>query len=149
MCHLKKAFSERIRPAWRKRVDMRFVPVWAMLQQCVFDSSAKVRRVGAALVYIPAGLMGVTPIRFAWFGIGMALVAACNFLDILASSVFLLLMILMLTHRLLWPLMERPLYAFKRFGVIRQKKVLWAFAVTLMFGPSGWNLLREMLTKIG
>jgi hypothetical protein len=104
---------------------------------------------GLALVYVPIKILGVTPVRFAWFGIGMALVAASNFLDIVACSIFLILMVFMLAHRLLWPLMERPLYACKRFGIIRRKKLLWTLAVILMFGPKGFSLLKAFLEKVG
>ena len=38
--HFEKAFSERIRPSWRNRVDICFFPV-AMLQECVLDRPQK------------------------------------------------------------------------------------------------------------
>jgi hypothetical protein len=50
---------------------------------------------------------------------------ALNFVDIVACSVFLLLLLFILLHRLIWPVMERPVYACARYGVINKKTLLW------------------------
>jgi len=73
---------------------------------------------------------------------GIMLVSALNSVDLVACSVFLALMLLMLLHRLAWPLVERPIYACARYGVLRRKKLLWAVGVALILAPQGvafWN----------
>ena|ERR1700691_4070740 len=103
----------------------------------------------AVLVYAP--IEGAVPIlrRFPMFGFGAMLATLGNFVDILACSVVLILMLFMLAHRLLWPLLKRPIYACQQYGVIRRKKLLWAIGLSFWFGPSGWNLFKSILEKVG
>lgn len=74
-----------------------------------------------------------------------------NSVDILFCLVSLLILFLLAVHRLLWPLLERPLYAFARHGMIRKKKLLWTFGLALIFihpltSADFWN---RLLDKIG
>lgn len=83
------------------------------------------------------------------FGIGLMLGTVLNFVDILACSVFLLLLALMLLHRIFWPILERPIYACARFGIIKEKKLLWTLGGFLLFvpghGESIWNILQKAI----
>ena len=83
------------------------------------------------------------------FGIGLMFGTVLNFVDIVACSVFLLLLTFMLVHRLLWPVLERPIYAGARFGIIKEKKLLWGLGVALLFvpghGESIWGMLQKIL----
>ena len=83
------------------------------------------------------------------FGIGLMFGTVLNFVDIIACSVFLLLLAFMLLHRLLWPVLERPIYACARFGIIKEKKLLWALGVAFLFvpghGESIWSILQKIV----
>lgn len=58
-----------------------------------------------------------------------------NFGDFAACSVFFIVMLAVLVHRLVWPVLERPIYALQRYGVIRRKKLLWFIWAVLLVGP--------------
>jgi hypothetical protein len=116
---------------------------------------------GAFLVLGPAYLglkAAVYTARFngpSFFGVAgvmfVVLGGAVNSVDLIACSVFLAFMIFILLHRLVWPVIERPLYAFARFGIIRRKRLLWAAALALIFarkGPALAELLRQILSKL-
>jgi hypothetical protein len=73
---------------------------------------------------------------------------ALNSVDLIACSLFLVLLSFILLHLLFWPVIERPLYATARYGVIKNKKLLLGAGVALLFGPKGvalvkWFLLRQ------
>lgn len=59
-----------------------------------------------------------------------------NSIDVLAGSAALIIALLLLLHRLLWPAIERPLYAMQRFNVIKNKKVLISCGATLLALPT-------------
>jgi hypothetical protein len=44
-------------------------------------------------------------------------------------------------------LLERPVYALQRYGVIGQKKILWGVGLLLWFGPKGTEFLKSLLEK--
>lgn len=86
-----------------------------------------------------------------WFGvasIGVMLGSLLNLVDILACSAFLLVLIFILLHRLVWPLIERPLYACARFQVIKNKKLLWTAGLVLIFAPKGVALGKWVLARL-
>jgi hypothetical protein len=58
-----------------------------------------------------------------------------NGFDILVCSYAAVVMLIMVLHLLAWPLIERPLYACARYGIIKQKTLLWALGGTLLIGP--------------
>jgi hypothetical protein len=61
------------------------------------------------------------------------LVGASNFLDALVSLTWFLIAILMLFHRLFWPLIERPVYALFRHRIFsEQKKLVFLSGVALL-----------------
>jgi len=55
-----------------------------------------------------------------------------NSVDVVAASAALILTVLLLVHRLIWPVLQRPLYAIQRFDVIRRKRWLWGLGVGLI-----------------
>jgi hypothetical protein len=69
-----------------------------------------------------------------------------NLLDGLVVSVFIVIGAVMLTHRVVWPLLERPVYALGRLGIARRRKFLGASAVLLLSFASGKPL--EWLSKL-
>ena len=73
---------------------------------------------------------------------------ALNTIDFLACSLFFVLMIIMLLHRLLWPILEGPIYIFQRYGLIRHKGWLVSVGLGLLFGKSIWAALLELIAKL-
>lgn len=66
-----------------------------------------------------------------------------NLINLLACVIGLFIAALLLLHRLLWPSLQRPLYAFQRFGVISNKKLLWGCGTALLLLPQPltfWHL---------
>ena len=89
------------------------------------------------LVYGPietAGAMLNSPL-LAKASLAILLVVMLNFGDFIACSVFFVVMLAVLAHRLMWPILERPIYALYRYGIIRNKKLLWGVGVALLVGP--------------
>jgi uncharacterized membrane protein len=62
-----------------------------------------------------------------------------NIFDVLVSSVFLALAFGMLVHRIVWPLVDKPLYALQGLGIARRGKLLGVLGVVLL-GYAGWGL---------
>ena len=73
---------------------------------------------------------------------------ALNTIDILASSLFLVLMVVMLLHSLLWPILEGPVYVFQRFGLIKRKGWLAAAGASLILGKTIWSVFLEVAGKL-
>jgi hypothetical protein len=80
-------------------------------------------------------------------------VSLLNLFDLFICGVYVLVLSGILLHRLLWPLVERPLYSLARFGVIKNKKLLWTLGTALLIGPgTGIALVKwlsQTLTKSG
>jgi hypothetical protein len=66
--------------------------------------------------------------------IPLLLVGASNFLDALVSLSWFLIAIMMLLHRLFWPLIERPVYALFRHRVFSEQKKLVFFSGVALVG---------------
>jgi hypothetical protein len=81
-------------------------------------------------------------------GAFLILVVMLNFGDIVACSVFFVVMLFMLLHRILWPTLERPIYFLQRYRVISNKKLLWTLAGALAFGPKGIDFVKYVVDKI-
>jgi hypothetical protein len=78
------------------------------------------------LVYGPikmATLMMAKPF-FLGMVLGSVVVVMFNFGDFIACSVFFVVMLAVLAHRLMWPILERHIYAVQRYGLIRKKWLL-------------------------
>jgi len=54
---------------------------------------------------------------------------------VMCLSVFLVASLLLL-HRVLWPVVERPLYLLQRYGVIKNKRLLWKLGLALVTLPT-------------
>lgn len=67
--------------------------------------------------------------------------------DFLACSYVAVIMLIMLLHRLLWPVIERPLYACARYGIIEQKSLLWTLGGVLLIGPPHLISLGHLLLE--
>jgi hypothetical protein len=76
-----------------------------------------------------------------WYDIADGVVYS-NLLGGMVASVFILCGLIMLLHRFVWPLVERPIYALGNLGIARRRKVLATLGVLLIsvaFGnPVEW-----------
>jgi hypothetical protein len=74
-----------------------------------------------------------------------------NAVSFVVGSASLFLAFLLLLHRLVWPVIERPLYAIHRFGLIRNKNLLWKIGLALVTLPtdSGVSGLKHLVQKFG
>lgn len=73
-----------------------------------------------------------------------------NSLNIVVAFAALTLASLLLLHRLLWPTIERPIYAIQRFALLKNKKLLWGIGICLIFLPTHTSieLLKSILAKL-
>jgi hypothetical protein len=72
-----------------------------------------------------------------------------NLITLLTCFLGFLLAFTILLHRLFWPLLQRPLYGFQRFGIIKKKKLLWSVGIFLLLLPkpdSLWHLWHLFLS---
>jgi hypothetical protein len=74
--------------------------------------------------------------------VAVLLLVMFNFGDFIACSVFFVVMLAILAHRLMWPIVERHIYALQRFGLIRKKWLLLTIASLLWFGPKGIEFVK-------
>jgi hypothetical protein len=73
-----------------------------------------------------------------------------NSVDLVVGFAALILALLLLLHRLFWPTVGRSIYAIQRFGLIKNKKLLWVIGITLVFLPrhSITGLFKSLLEKL-
>ena len=73
-----------------------------------------------------------------------------NSIDFVVAFAAVVVAVLLLLHRLFWPLIQRPLYAVCRYAPLRHKKFMWGVGVTLLFAPCHItiNLLKSLLLKL-
>lgn len=104
----------------------------------------------AILIYVPV-FFGSKVVRYSPLAGGvLALSFVLNSIDIVAGFAALVLALLLLLHRLLWPVIERPIYAIHRFAPVRNKKLLWGIGIALIFLPkhTTTELLKSILEKL-
>lgn len=65
-------------------------------------------------------------------GFALLLSYSVNSLDALAILLVISLAILMLIHRLIWPALQRPLYAVQRVPPPNRKAVMWTIGTGLL-----------------
>jgi len=111
--------------------------------------------IGVGLVVVPFKLMmAVTPAsgRPNLFGLACMVVIPLNIVDLLFSFAVFFVLGLFALHRLFWPLLDKPLYAIARYGVIKRKSILWAVGLVLLAGlgnaKSVFQWLVDVLSKL-
>jgi hypothetical protein len=82
------------------------------------------------------GVFLIWQLNFQAMGIGLAGASTLNFIDLITCSVFFILAIIMIVHRLFWPIIERPLYSIQRYA-IEKKAWLWGVGGALLLHPPG------------
>jgi hypothetical protein len=76
-----------------------------------------------------------------------ALVIIFNLLDSLIASIFILLAVVLLAHRLFWPLVSRPLYALRERG-LRSKAFYTVGSALIGYAAAGervWRFLDKLI----
>jgi hypothetical protein len=74
----------------------------------------------------------------------------CHF-SLFVCVLGLILGCVVLLHHLFWPVLQRPLYAFQRYEVIKRKPLLWTIGISLLLltPPQwSWRLVLEALGKL-
>jgi len=83
-------------------------------------------------------------------GFGLILSFAVNSIDVLAILLAISTAIAMLIHRLIWPALQRPLYAIQSLPLLKRKAVMWTFGTGLLAysyaGVPRW--IAEILSKV-
>ena len=79
------------------------------------------------------------------FIVGFA--CATNFVDALCLLLLLSIMLLLLAHRLVWPLIKRPIYAANRKQLIKNSKLLGALGTGLLIYAFPHNRFVEWITQ--
>ena len=74
------------------------------------------------------------------------MVLLSNLIDLLVALLFVIVALVMLLHKVLWPLLEKPLYALQRTGIVGRRKLL--VTIGFMFLSSASGLSFEHLKKI-
>jgi hypothetical protein len=95
--------------------------------------------VGAALVS-PLLLPGDSSLRF---------ISTVNLIDVLAASVFVILVIAMLAHRVSWPLVSRTVYAMQGMGIAKRKAALAMIGTGLLaYGCGMPRIIQKFLELV-
>lgn len=97
-----------------------------------------------ALMFGPIALATILmkPYLLGISGAWSVVLVMLNFGDFIACSVFFVVMLAVLAHRLMWPIVERHIYALQRLGLIRRKWLLLSVATALWLGPKGIELVK-------
>jgi hypothetical protein len=78
----------------------------------------------------------------------LATLAASNLLDGLVASAFFILFFTLLLHRLIWPIIQRPVYALATRDVVRRRRVIRKIGVALVgvgaFGPDAVKFIEKL-----
>jgi hypothetical protein len=69
-----------------------------------------------------------------------------NLIDVLCLLLLLFIMFFLLAHRIVWPLLKRPLYAANRKGLIKNTKLLGALGTMLIMYAFPNNPIVKWLT---
>lgn len=94
---------------------------------------------------------GVALQKYAPMAGAMVLVSIMfNAINFFAGFAAFFVAVILLVHRLLWPAVQRPLYAIYRFAPIKEKKWLFRAGVILLFLPNHFTVavLKAILEKL-
>jgi hypothetical protein len=79
----------------------------------------------------------------------LATLAASNLLDGLVASAFFILFFTLLLHRLIWPFIQRPVYALATRDVVRRRRVIRKIGLALVgvgaFGPDAVKFIEKLV----
>jgi hypothetical protein len=85
--------------------------------------------------------------RADWITAG-AVFAGLNTVDALAASVFVILALIAITHRVLWPVLGRVLYALQGIGIARRRNLMATLGI-LLLTHAGLNMPEQLKKVVG
>lgn len=129
---------------WMLRKMLRIRQVHELVALIVLDVVLALVLVGGPVELAVAMMKSPVMIETTVAGV---VVLMFNFGDFIACSVFFIVMLTVLLHRLMWPILERPIYALHRYGVIRNKKLLWGVGSALLIGPQGFIAMGKYIIQ--
>jgi len=109
------------------------------------------------IFYEAADKAGFTSGAGQWWSLGIVLMSlfflVCiiitNLIFTFSAIIFIALSIAVLLHKAFWPVLERPIYALQRFGVIQRRKTVAGLGVLLILASWGkWDIILKMLDKL-
>jgi len=100
-----------------------FMPLYLILMQYRYSNYGELQ--GKALVLL-SSISGFA--------------ASSSLITFLASIIFMILAAIMLCHKLIWPMISRPVYAFHRYAVFRNSKLLLTLALLIIGYVLGYSL---------
>jgi hypothetical protein len=109
-------------------------PYWWSSQRLAYERGGNV--LGSMIGDNPVAQIGET----------VHLLSCSNFVDALGASVFILFGLMMLLHRMFWPLLARPIFALADLGVIGHRKLLGTVGLALLGYATGKPM--ELLIKL-
>jgi len=155
-------------------LDICFIAVfrWALRKLAAVSNFAMILwrllvfAVIAALLIFPALILSLPPLSAFFFPSGISphnadsvamdlALAICylsttNLIDALCLLLLILVMLVLLVHRLLWPIIKRPIYAANRRQLIKNTKLLMAVgAVLLTYAFPNNPILRSVVDFFG
>lgn len=120
---------------------------WMLRRASTMAGTPQIIGLLAANSFIAVGLV-VTPFKlferfaptdpqhYSVFGLASFVVIILNIVDLGLSLLVFFVLAVFTLHRLFWPLMERPIYAVARYGLIKRKWLLWSVGLALVIGPT-------------
>jgi hypothetical protein len=80
----------------------------------------------------------------------LSFAALFNVITVAVASIFIFLILLMLLHRIFWPLLNRPIYALAGLGIVRRRKLFGAIGLLLLGLSIGYtpSSLKEIIEKL-
>jgi hypothetical protein len=81
-------------------------------------------------------------------GLNLLLLNVFNMIDLVASSIFISVLVLVLIHRMIWPILERPLIPLARYGVIKRKNFLFVVGLIFLLGPDKSMSTAEFIWRL-
>lgn len=85
------------------------------------------------------------------FGLAMVLSIVLNLIDAFATIAALIVAALLLLHRIIWPALQRPIYAIQRMSHINRRGWLWSAGIALLtFAVTGFpDWVKTLFERLG
>jgi hypothetical protein len=114
----------------------------AMVLQILFLSALMVLP-----VYVGSKLITFSSV----LGLSMFLAIVLNLIDAFAAASAFIVAALMLIHRLMWPVLQRPIYAIQRMSNVNRKGWIWSVGIALLtFAFMGFpEWMKALFARLG
>ncbi|MEM9366518.1 MAG: hypothetical protein AAGD07_11025 [Planctomycetota bacterium] len=87
------------------------------------------------------------PVVFYWLDVAFTTLIAMNFTVFLPASLFVVLAAIMLAHKIVWPIVARPIYWSQRIGIAKRRQFIGGIGISLIVLsiPSAQDWLKRLL----